>query len=73
MESRADTGEITATIEMPQHQQPAALLVRFRHPREKPLRAATVNGQDWPEFDPAKEWVRIPQPKAAGLVITARY
>jgi len=72
-ESRADAGEITATIQMPGRKQPAALLVRFRHPREKPLRASTVNGQEWKDFDPAKEWVRIPQPKAGTWVITARY
>ncbi|HXP62462.1 MAG TPA: hypothetical protein VN829_18330 [Dongiaceae bacterium] len=72
-ESRADAGEITANIEMPERNQPAALLLRFRHPQEKLLRAATVNGQEWKDFDPAKEWVRIPRPKAGRSVITARY
>jgi len=72
-ESRADVGEITATIEMPARTQSATLLVRFRHPQEKPRRAATVNGQEWKHFDPAKEWIRIPRPKAGRWVITARY
>jgi hypothetical protein len=44
-----------------------------RHPREKPLRASTVNGQEWKDFDPAKEWVRIPHPKPGTSVVTARY
>jgi hypothetical protein len=73
MESRADAGEITTTLDLPARKQPAALFVRFRHPREKPLRAATVNGRAWKDFDPAKEWVRIPQPKAGRWVITAKY
>jgi len=55
-ESRADAGEITTTLDLPARKQPAALFVRFRHPREKPLRAATVNGRAWKDFDPAKEW-----------------
>jgi hypothetical protein len=72
-ESRADRGEITTTVELSERTPPTALLVRFRHPQEKPLRAATVNGREWRAFDTAKEWVRIPQPKVRRLVITAKY
>ena len=72
-ESRADHGEIATTVELSDRKPPTALLVRFRHPQEKSLRAATVNGREWSTFDPAKEWVRIPHPKAGHLVITARY
>ena len=72
-ESRADHGEITTTVELTDRMPPTVLLVRFRHPKEKPLRAATVNGRKWRAFDPAKEWVRIPRPKAGRLVVTSKY
>jgi hypothetical protein len=72
-ESRADRSEISTTVELSDRKLPKALVVRFRHPREQPLRAATVNGREWDAFDPAREWVRIPNPRAGRLVITAKY
>ena len=72
-ESRADAGEITTTIELSDRKPPAALLVRFRHPLDKPMCAATVNGQEWTDFAPAKDWVRIEAPKEDRYTIVVRY
>jgi hypothetical protein len=73
IESRAQVGEITATIEVPQRKQPAALLVRFRHPQEQAIRSVTMNGQAWADFDNQQEWVRLPKPAPGRWVVTAKY
>jgi hypothetical protein len=73
LESRADAGKILAEIEMPRFRLPQALLIRFRHPRNIPIRAVTVNGRAWTSFDPQKEWVRIDHPAAAHYSIVADY
>jgi hypothetical protein len=73
VESRAGAAELCAAITMPNRRRPKVVLVRLRHPHGLPLRSVTVNGQDWREFDAAKEWVRIPDPSAASYTIRARY
>ncbi len=73
MESRADTGEITTTIELPARKEPAALLVRFRHPQAKPIQSVSVDGQNWTDFEVEKEWVRIPRPTLHRYVINTRH
>jgi hypothetical protein len=49
------------------------LRVRFRHPEKKSMRAVTVNGRAWKDFDASGEWVRIPQPADARYEITVSY
>jgi hypothetical protein len=73
MESHPRKREILATVELSAADQPAQLLVRFRHPQGKQLRSVRVNGKRWKDFDAAKEWVRIPGGTARTYVITARY
>jgi hypothetical protein len=73
VESRSATGEIAATVEVPQRRRPECLLVRLRHPAGLPLRAATVNGEPWKDFDARKEWVRIAGPVLDRYAIVARY
>jgi hypothetical protein len=73
MESRADTGEITADIELSDRKHPAALLVRFRHPQAKPIKSVSVDGRPWTDFDVEKEWVRIPRPTQRRYVITTHH
>jgi hypothetical protein len=48
-----------ATVEMPSRTPPHTVLLRFRHPKMSPIKSATVNGQPWSNFDPAKEIVRL--------------
>ncbi len=71
--SQAASGRITSVIQMAQRSRPAQMLVRLRHPQGKRLTAVTVNGQAWKDFDPAKEWVRIPTPDQARYEIVATY
>ncbi|MBI3698273.1 MAG: hypothetical protein HY238_25975, partial [Acidobacteria bacterium] len=59
IESQADSGRILATVELDDQIRPDSLLLRLRHPQEKPIRAMTVNGRNWADFDTRKEWVRI--------------
>jgi hypothetical protein len=73
MKSEAGTGRILATVVLSNRSQPAALLVRFRHPEAKRMRSVTVNGQPWTDFDAAREWVRIPHPDHRQYKIVAAY
>ncbi len=66
-------GVIAAEIDTPGRSRPAAILLRLRHPDEKPLRAVTVNGRPWMDFDAGKEWVRIPSPGERRYVVRASY
>jgi hypothetical protein len=38
----------------------ACILLRIRHPEDKPMTGVTVNGKTWRDFDATKEWVKIP-------------
>jgi hypothetical protein len=73
VESRAASGEITVILDAPARQQPTALLVRLRHPQQKPLQSVTLNGRAWSDFDAKKEWVRIAAPAAVRYTLSARY
>lgn len=73
IESAAATGHITAQIEFASDRRPSTLLLRLRHPEEKPVRSVTVNGAVWKDFDSAKEWVRLAAPKAQRYDINATY
>lgn len=58
--SSVNKGRIVAHIVPPRRHPPARIIVRFRHPDKIPLREVRVNGQAWDDFDPVKEWVRLP-------------
>jgi hypothetical protein len=58
---------------MPARKRPARLLVRLRHPDGKMIKSATVNGQNWLDFDPRKEWIRIENPDQARYAIVSSY
>jgi hypothetical protein len=73
VESRAGEGTIRAALELAGRPAPEALLVRLRHPDELPLRAVTVNGEDWKDFDAEREWVRISTPALTRYDIVGRY
>ena len=71
--SCASKGEIHATVEMSGRNRPHELLVRFRHPDAKRMREVAVNGRNWKDFDPWKEWVRIGVPKEEGYEMVVKY
>ena len=73
MESHAAAGRIVAAVDMPARRQPKALVIRFRHPEQARIKSATVNGAAWTDFDPDKEWIRIPAPEAKRYTVTAQY
>jgi hypothetical protein len=73
MESQAHSGKILATVEFEGNNRPQLLLIRFRHPDEKPMRSITVDGQDWKDFDSSKEWVVIRNPSRSRYSVVAGY
>jgi len=73
VDSRAASGTIRGSIEMPQRSRPKELLVRLRHPAGKRLAAVKVNGADWRHFESEKEWVRIANPTNLRYEIVASY
>ena len=73
IESFADRGTIQAKIEFHDDRRPKTLLLRLRDPEKRPIQSVTVNGAEWKDFDPAKEWIRIPEPGEPPLEIVAHY
>jgi hypothetical protein len=73
IESQAGSGRITASVQAPERNRPAAILVRLRHPQATQLKSVTVNGQNWTDFDKQKEWVRIEKPTQSTYKIVAQY
>jgi len=73
IESAAAQGSITASVQFVSDRRPKTLRVRLRHPENKPLRCVSVNGAEWNQFDPAKEWVLIPNPTERRYTLTGRY
>lgn len=57
--SEVNAGKISMTIEPPVRNPPRQIIVRFRHPEEKPIKEVTVNGEAWNNFDPAKGAIRL--------------
>jgi len=72
-ESRAKKGEIEATFVPPTRNRPETIYVRFRHPEEARMKSAAVNGKEWKDFDPEKEWVVLPGDVEGEVRVVARY
>jgi len=74
VEYRPRLGEerIEAQIELELQNKPERLLVRFRHPEKKSIRAVEVNGKPHEEFDPVSGDVRLP-PESGRMVVAAIY
>jgi len=73
VESKAGSSQLSAQIKMPNRRSPKQLVVRFRHPQDKPMQSVTVNGHEWDNFNAQKEWVVIPEPRRERYTIIARY
>jgi hypothetical protein len=72
LKSNAKSGSIEMTIDPPTRNLPPMTYARFRHPDEKSMNRVTVNGKEWTDFDPAKEWVVLPA-LTEKTVVTAYY
>jgi len=57
--SRAGEGRIEAIVLPPEREQWEALRLRLRHPDGAPMRAVTVNGRPWHEFDAEREVITL--------------
>lgn len=73
VENKAGSGQLAAQIEMPKRYRPARLIVRFRHPEEKPIQSVRVNGQEWSNYDIQKEWILIPESHQERYTVTVHY
>ena len=73
LRSHASTGTIEATVQIEGRQPGRTILLRLRHPENKPIRRVTVNGKEWRDFDPGKEWVKLPAAGAQRYSIVAGY
>ena len=73
VQSRAASGEIRAEVDTQFSRNPKTLIVRFRHPQGKPMRSATVNGENWTAIDREKESVIIANPTRPRYSIVVQY
>jgi len=71
--SAPDNGKITATtVEMPARKPPQNVVLRFRHPTSAPIKAVTVNGKPWTEFNADKETITLKGLNGT-VTVSARY
>ncbi|MBL9215002.1 MAG: hypothetical protein JNG83_05960 [Opitutaceae bacterium] len=70
--SRLAAGVIEARVEGPARRAPEKLRLRLRAPDGAKLRAVTVNGRPWSDFDPASEWIVLPT-GGGPVQVEARY
>jgi hypothetical protein len=73
IQSYANKGYIEATINPPTRPAPKTLVLRLRHSEGKLMRAVTVSGKPYTDFDPRREIVRIVPNGAAPIVVRASY
>ena len=71
--SHAAAGNIQASFQLNAREQGKTILFRLRHPEGKTLRAVKLNGKPWMDFDPLKEWIRIPNVGPQPYTIYAEY
>jgi hypothetical protein len=71
--SQAKAGRISMTLEPPVRNPPRQIIVRFRHPEEKPIRSVTVNGATWSDFDPAQGDIRLPGAMPGKVEVVVSY
>jgi len=70
--SDVDNGKISATVEMPARKAPKEVVLRFRHPKAAPIKAVTVNGRPWTEFNKDKETITL-KGLTGNVAVTAQY
>ncbi|HEX8984774.1 MAG TPA: hypothetical protein VF767_05060 [Bryobacteraceae bacterium] len=71
--SQAGAGKIAMTLEAPVRNAPRQIVVRFRHPDARPMRAVTVNGAEWRDFDAKAGDIRLPGTMPGKTEIVAVY
>jgi hypothetical protein len=71
--SRVDSGQILATLDLPSRRPIRTVWVRLRHPNDRRMKAVSVNGRAWTDFDPAGERIRIENPNPGKHEIITSY
>ncbi len=71
--SNAKDGKITMSLDPPARNAPRQIIVRLRHPDEKPIQRVTVNGSAWHDFEPVKGDIRLPGDLKSHATILAEY
>ncbi|MBN1490881.1 MAG: hypothetical protein JXA69_13265, partial [Phycisphaerae bacterium] len=72
IKSAVGQGRIEATIEPPTRSVPRRIVLRLRHPEGKAVRAVTVNGEDYADFDARAETIRL-EPGREVIRVRAEY
>ncbi len=70
--SFADRGVIEASINPPTTRPPKRIVLRLRHPHEKPIKSVTVNGKQHNAFDPEAETIDL-QPSDKPITVRVQY
>ena len=73
LESQANSGTIVVHLEPPTRTPPARIILRLRHPAQRPLLGVTLNGQEYRDFVPDREWIILPGSLSGPQTIVARY
>jgi hypothetical protein len=72
LESHLAQGYIQATIHPPTREMPSRIVLRLRHPEDRPIRSVQVNGKPCRDFDKANGLVRL-EPAAETLELHVLY
>jgi hypothetical protein len=73
MRGRDSANTLAASVQLSDRNPPRELRVRFRHPEARIIRAVTVNGDPWEDFDAEGELVRVPGPDGRHYAIVVSY
>ena len=72
LQSSVARRRIQATVQLPEKLAARNVILRLRHPEEKPILSVRVQGQPHADFDPRRETITLP-PAAGTFVIEASY
>jgi hypothetical protein len=71
--SDSHNGRLSASVKLSSPTGLDTLLIRLRHPDGQSIRAVSVNGRPWKDFEAGREWIRIPKPDLSSYEISATY
>ena len=71
IESKTD--EIDVKLNLSDRNAPKKLIIRLRHPAQKPIQSVLLNGKDWTNFNKEKEQIIIPEPVDKQYLVVAKY
>jgi hypothetical protein len=72
IQSFVKQGRVEAGVEPPRRVRARNIYLRLRHPQKSVLKRVTIDGRPWKDFDPGKEWIKLPATGSA-LNIAAYY